>query len=81
LGTQLARDACAKRGSHMGVDARANRCSQTEVPVVMHALASLLTEPRDHTAQSYMPIWCVIGRFCHIVTVCQVARYRSFLAV
>ncbi len=52
-----------------------------EVPVVMHALASLLTEPRDHTAQSYMPIWCVIGRFCNIVTVCQLARYRSFSAV
>ncbi len=38
---QLARDACAKRGSHMGVDARANRCSQTDwgSASVMHALA------------------------------------------
>lgn len=43
--------------------------------------AYLSTEPKDHTARSCMPIWCVIGRLCHIVTVCQVARYRSFFTV
>ncbi len=43
--------------------------------------AYLLTEPRDQSAQRRMPTRCVIGRLCHRVTVCQVARYRSCFTV
>jgi len=68
------------------VSPRANRCPQTDWESAScyartRLNAYLLTEPKDHSAQRRMPTRCVIGRLCHRVTVCQVARYRSFFTV
>ncbi len=82
---QLARDACAKRGSHMGVEScksmLTDRLGSASCYARTRLNVYLLKEPKGHTAPSCMPTRCVIGRLCHRVTVCQVARYRSFFTV